>query len=207
MPGMDGFETCRLLRQRENAQRRTSIVAVSAHAAESHRPLCLDAGMDDYLCKPFTQAEVFAILKRWLPAAMGAAAPVRSFASQRDDTRLSPELDAAALGRIRALDRPGRPSMLERVVAVFVATAEQQIGAIQNALLAADLDGVRRIAHSLKASFGNVGALHLARHTAELEQACVRADIGAARSLAISIQRSYPAVVDALQRQVRSDCA
>jgi HPt (histidine-containing phosphotransfer) domain-containing protein len=207
MPGMDGFETCKLLRQRDTAKRRTPIVAVSAHAAETHRPLCLDAGMADYLCKPFTQAEVFAILKRWLPAATGAAGPVRGSVSQRDDTRLSPEIDATALARIRALDRPGRPPMLERVVAVFVATAEQQVVEIQNALVAADLDGVRRIAHSLKASFGNVGALHLARSTAELEQACIRAEIGAARSLANSIQRSYPAVVDALQRQVRSDCA
>jgi len=150
---------------------------------------------------------VFAILKRWLPAATGAAAPVRDSASQRDDTRLSQELDAAALARIRALDRPGRPSMLQRVVAVFVATAEQQVAEIQNALVAADLDSVRRIAHSLKASFGNVGALHLARLTADLEQSCGRADIGAARSLANAIQRGYPSAVDALQQQVRSDCA
>jgi signal transduction histidine kinase/ligand-binding sensor domain-containing protein/CheY-like chemotaxis protein/HPt (histidine-containing phosphotransfer) domain-containing protein len=207
MPDMDGFETCRLLRQRENAQRRTPIVAVSAHAAESHRSLCLDAGMDDYLCKPFTQAEVLAILRRWLPAATGAAAPGRDAGSQRDDTLLSRELDAAALARIRALDRPGRPSMLKRVVEVFVGTAEQQVADLHTALVAADLGTVRRIAHSLKASFGNVGALHLARVTAELEQACVRADIGAARSLASTIQTGYPSVVDALQQQVRSDCA
>jgi signal transduction histidine kinase/CheY-like chemotaxis protein/HPt (histidine-containing phosphotransfer) domain-containing protein len=207
MPGMDGFETCRLLRRRENAQRRTPIVAVSAHAAESHRSLCLDAGMDDYLCKPFTQAEVLAILKRWLPVATDSTAPVSGTRGQRDETPRSCDLDAAALARIRALDRPGRPSMLQRVVEVFVGTAEQQVADIQKALVSADLDTVRRIAHSLKASFGNVGALHLARVTAELEQACVRADIGAARSLASTIQSGYPSAVDALQQQVRSDCA
>ena len=207
MPGMDGFETCKLLRQRENAQRRTPIVAVSAHAAESHRALCLDAGMDDYLCKPFMQVEVFTLLKRWLPAATGAAETVRSSGNQRDDTLPSVDLDAASLARIRALDRPGRPSMLQRVVAVFVATTERQVTEIQNAVLAADLESVRRIAHSLKASFGNVGALHLARHAADLEQACIRSDMGAARSLANTIQQGYPSAVDALQQQVRSDCA
>jgi HPt (histidine-containing phosphotransfer) domain-containing protein len=97
--------------------------------------------------------------------------------------------------------------MLRRVVDVFVATAGKQVAEVQSALAAGDFESVRRIAHSLRASFGNVGAAHLAKLAADLERSCVRADYGAAHSLGTAILRGHPLAVDALQQQVRSECA
>ncbi len=71
MPEMDGFEATQAIRRHErqiNASRRTPIVALTANALAGDREHCLEAGMDDYLAKPFSREQLYAMLARWLPA-------------------------------------------------------------------------------------------------------------------------------------------
>jgi CheY-like chemotaxis protein len=42
---------------------------MTANAMESDRDACMQAGMDDYLAKPFKGADLYATLARWLPLA------------------------------------------------------------------------------------------------------------------------------------------
>jgi PAS domain S-box-containing protein len=76
MPRMDGFAASREIRARESraaAGRRVAIVALTANAMEGDRERCLEAGMDDYLAKPFKLAELAAVLGRWVDADAVAA--------------------------------------------------------------------------------------------------------------------------------------
>jgi signal transduction histidine kinase/DNA-binding response OmpR family regulator len=70
MPVLDGLSATRELREREQAggQQRIPVIAMTANAMESDRDACLDAGMDDYIAKPFKSAQLYAALARWLPA-------------------------------------------------------------------------------------------------------------------------------------------
>jgi CheY-like chemotaxis protein len=60
MPRMDGYSATRLIRQHEsqNSILRTPIIGVTAHAFSDDREKCIHSGMDDYLSKPFVQAEL-----------------------------------------------------------------------------------------------------------------------------------------------------
>ena len=65
MPGMDGYEACRLFRA-EPALRRTKIVMVSAKAMTAERLQGYEAGADDYITKPFNTTELLAKVKVYL---------------------------------------------------------------------------------------------------------------------------------------------
>ncbi len=71
MPIMDGYQATTAIRalEREQGRPRTPIVALTASAIEGDRQRCLDAGMDDYLSKPFTQVGLMNTVEKWLQKA------------------------------------------------------------------------------------------------------------------------------------------
>lgn len=79
MPEMDGFEATQHIRNYEQSLNlpATPIVALTAHAMEEHRETVFASGMDYFLCKPITLAELKAALdKLGLTQTAGQAAPV-----------------------------------------------------------------------------------------------------------------------------------
>ena len=66
MPVMDGYEASRRIRQSETAGQHIKIVAMTAHGLSGDQRKCLDAGMDDYICKPVEIEDLAAVLLRHL---------------------------------------------------------------------------------------------------------------------------------------------
>jgi CheY-like chemotaxis protein len=77
MPDLDGLDAVREVRRLASETCEDQIcpplIAVTANAFPEDRKMCLEAGFDDYLAKPFSWSEFHAILARWLPQAQGAA--------------------------------------------------------------------------------------------------------------------------------------
>ena len=65
MPGLDGYEATRAIRSLPDAAARTPIVAMTASALDGDRQRCLDAGMDDYVTKPFDTERLADCVTRW----------------------------------------------------------------------------------------------------------------------------------------------
>jgi HPt (histidine-containing phosphotransfer) domain-containing protein len=64
MPLLDGLSATKQIRKE---QRDIPIVAMTAHAMQSERQRCLDAGMSDHIAKPFDPEALRAALSRWMP--------------------------------------------------------------------------------------------------------------------------------------------
>jgi signal transduction histidine kinase/CheY-like chemotaxis protein len=65
LPVMDGYEATRRIRQLPGLDT-LPIVALTANARHGDREICLQAGMNDYLAKPFKRTDLQQVLQRWL---------------------------------------------------------------------------------------------------------------------------------------------
>lgn len=71
MPDMDGLEATRHLRSEAGLSQGVPIVAMTANVMNADRAMCMEAGMNDFLAKPFHGRDLKAILAQWLPLAVG----------------------------------------------------------------------------------------------------------------------------------------
>jgi signal transduction histidine kinase/CheY-like chemotaxis protein/HPt (histidine-containing phosphotransfer) domain-containing protein len=207
MPEMDGFEATRRLRRMEAEQgrSRTPIIALTANAILGDRELCLDAGMDDYLAKPYTRAALLAMLARWRPPAAAETAaeavpaqPAPAQPAPAAPAETSSILDAAALQNLRAMRRPGRPDVLGRIIDLFYSDAPRLLGQLEVAAEASDAAALQLAAHTLKSSCANVGALGLSATCREIEQYARGNDVGSALHHIRGIQQELDRVLAAL---------
>ncbi len=74
MPGMDGFEATRRIREKLDGTP-LPIIALTANAMAGDREACLAAGMDDFLAKPVRKDELRSCLEKWLKHAPGETKP------------------------------------------------------------------------------------------------------------------------------------
>ncbi|HXF63629.1 MAG TPA: response regulator [Caldilineaceae bacterium] len=73
MPELDGIETTRRIRQEVDPARQPLIIAMTAHALEGDRELCLHSGMDDYISKPVRVETLALVLEQLLTRPRGVA--------------------------------------------------------------------------------------------------------------------------------------
>ncbi|MDP2997452.1 MAG: ATP-binding protein, partial [Bryobacterales bacterium] len=66
MPKMDGYQATGEIRKREGVRRHTPIVALTAGAMAEDRQRCVQAGMDDYVSKPFRAGQLREMLDKYL---------------------------------------------------------------------------------------------------------------------------------------------
>nr|WP_307729568.1 response regulator [Pseudoduganella violacea] len=207
MPEMDGFEATGRLRQREAelGRPRTPVIALTANAILGDREQCLNAGMDDYIAKPYTRAALLACLSRWslapaaaAPEAGAPAVPTGVPAHPAVAAESAPILDQAALQKLRAMRRPGRPDVLARIIDLFYSDAPRLVGQLQVAAEASDTEALRLAAHTLKSSCANVGALGLSGTCRDIEQYARGNDVDSALARLRGVQEELDRVLAAL---------
>lgn len=187
MPEMDGFEASTELRRREaeTGSRRLPIIGLTANAGAGSRENCLEAGMDDYVSKPFRRNVLLVALAKWTQSVPTDRTPPQTAAVSAAAPDIPPEavpLDVEALQALRDLQRPGRPDVLTRVIDLFVLDAPRLVAAMLAAIASNDADALRHAAHTLKSTSANVGASSLSTNCREIEQLARATEVVSART-------------------------
>ncbi|MGX7708641.1 ATP-binding protein [Methylobacterium sp. Gmos1] len=155
MPGLDGTMATRLIRCLPGPAGRVPVIAMTANVLPDQVQSFREAGMDDHLGKPFTPAELAALLDRWLDRDDGAGE-----GAVEDE----PALDRALYDGVCAYLPP------EAVRRLLGHLAEQVTGALAGeGTEAAGRARLRFEAHGLVSAAGMLGFAALSRSCAELE--------------------------------------
>ena len=154
------------------------IIAITANVMAGDRQRCLDSGMDEYLSKPISRAQLLTCLQAFKPASIATNEPVISMPIA--------DLSANALAAASTAHTDGiTASVLERsvldelfeiageeinaIIDVFLEETPQLVRHLQEAAVMTDLQRLAQLAHSLKSSSANVGVLALSEAARRLE--------------------------------------
>jgi two-component system sensor histidine kinase/response regulator len=164
MPRMDGYAATRLIRKGEAGDAHVPIIAMTAGAVAGESERCLAAGMDTYLTKPLQ------------PELLGTALHEQVFGRAADRTGVQPEiadqdvlLDPSRLDALRDMGA-GAFTVVDRIVGSFVAGAEESVAEVRRAVESDQHVEVARLAHKLRGSAANLGAVRVSGLCLALEQ-------------------------------------
>ena len=203
MPEMDGYEATKEIREREGASRHTPVIAMTASAMQGDREQALEAGMDDYVAKPVKLKELEAILERWISKAKEDKATVfeageGSVGQDSDED----SLDRSVLAGLRELQEEGEPDILNGLIELFLTNVPPQLVALREAVEGGDAHSVERIAHTLKGSCGNMGAVRMQALFAELEEVGRSEGLAAAPVRITRLEEEFGRVREAFEEEL-----
>lgn len=195
MPVLDGFIATQKIRTGPNAD--VPIVAMTAHAMKGDRQRCVAAGMDDYLSKPFEQADLIRVVEHWLGQKSNQSMR-REAGGSLDESRASAFGGEAStdttitnvLG-VEQLKARFKPKQIVMLLQSFLKETPLNLVEMESLLNTGHLDGVRAIAHSLRGAFGLVCAPALSESCTSMEKYCVDSSTTEARDCMSTIQELW----------------
>jgi CheY-like chemotaxis protein len=216
MPELDGYETSIQLREIETSIKapRIPIIALTANAMRGDKEKCIEAGMDDYLPKPFNREALLKVVTLWSTRLESQAKETLTTYGKTQDDEVAtmngepvlheakevpqltiaggnqsgfdgqslavespipvlldrgPVIEDSALDAIRALQGAGGTDLVTKIVIVYLKDASLSLDLLGKAVQEKNATNIFQLAHKLKSSSANVGALHLSSLLKDLE--------------------------------------
>ncbi len=172
MPIMDGLEATRTIRNSNSSvrDRDIPIIAMTAHAMQGDREICIQAGMNDYIPKPINPADVSEALKKWL----NHDDPTKQDQTllEEEETEVAPLNEDNVFNKAEFLDRMmDDEDLAELIVCEFRKNAPLLLTQITGFIENKNAKEAGHTAHSIKGSAANLSAGKLTETAFKLEQA------------------------------------
>jgi HPt (histidine-containing phosphotransfer) domain-containing protein len=176
---------------------------MTANAMQGDREKALAAGMDDYVPKPVKPEELEAALERRVSPLDGEEPTPGErvdgcVAAVHPPVAADGPLDRGVLEGLRSL---GDEELLAELAQLFLEDVPPRLEALREAIGGGDAASVGRVAHVLKGSSGNMGALRMSAICSELEDAGHSGKLQEAAGLAERLEAEFGRVLPALEAE------
>jgi signal transduction histidine kinase/CheY-like chemotaxis protein len=165
MPVMDGYEATGIIRSKDSfvLDHSIPVIAMTANAMKEDRKICLSAGMNDFLVKPVKPEVLGRALEKWT----GSINCLESDSEENEDSSIHSDI----FNRKSLLNRlDGDIEFMKEILEDYVSDAESHL----KRMLETDKGNIgefAKIAHTLKGSSANVGAIAICELAAKLDDA------------------------------------
>lgn len=191
MPEMDGMEATRIIR--EELKSKTPIIALTANAFKKEVDMCLAAGMNDYVTKPFEEnLLLLSILKQ--------------VGSEKNKHHADNEPSASAEKKLYDLEKlkeasRGNDEFVKKMIRLFITQAGISLQQIQKAFEEKDFKTVKEVAHRIKPSLDNMGINSIKQEIRDIEMLAAENPLSEILTQRIQlIGRVIPAVCEQLNQ-------
>ncbi|WP_111643071.1 response regulator [Marinimicrobium alkaliphilum] len=200
MPGMDGIETTRHLRENNRVSRRTPIIALTAHSITEQKAELLIAGMDDCLSKPVSESQLAHLLNRWLGdraaarAALTPSVPAPSPSSAESESE--PELNASPVDILRCLKLANnKPTLAKDMLTMLIEGLPAEQKAINQAFRERDYERLEEQVHRLYGSSCYCGVPYLKSISGLLDKMLQKQSYGQLEGAVTSLNNQITALL------------
>ncbi len=166
MPVMDGVEASRRIRKYENGGRTSYIVALTASYLPEKGQELFEAGIDNYIAKPFDVEHLRQMLAYGLDHRKSRLRNLIASMGEIYMPTEQPDFDVAA--GIKMVG--GDEEIFRELLADFLGKLPEKVDRIEKYLLENDLENLGRAAHNIKGVSSNLGALQLFEYAGRLEK-------------------------------------
>ncbi|CAI6029431.1 Sensory/regulatory protein RpfC [Paenibacillus sp. JJ-100] len=189
MPALNGIEATRRIRTMEQDEMRqpTPIIAMTGNVMQSEKDSCYEAGMNDFLGKPFTLELLGKTIRKWHSA----------FSSVQT-------LNMDVVREIAELNTDGNQTLLSMLLEIYRAETPGKIEDLRRHVVSADHEAAAETAHGLKSGSLSLGISYLSTLFSQIEEYAKAEQTHRAEPLLDQLLPAYQKACAALQQVNRT---
>ena len=196
MPEMDGLDATHQIRVKGSSvlDRDIPVIAMTAHAMIGDEDLCIKAGMDGYISKPFSLKELTEMLGKWL-------VPTQITNEDQDtiEKGTNGSIDSYILDKEALVERIDDQDVRKHIISIFLTDMPEQFSHLKEDLDKEELQEVMGYAHKIKGASANISAIALSNIAAEVEKAAKSGNMEDVISMLPEFEKQYELLVDVLK--------
>ncbi|MGE4352014.1 MAG: ATP-binding protein, partial [Bdellovibrionales bacterium] len=207
MPVMDGMMATHHIRGSGEYNASVPIIALTAHAMEGDRHLCLAAGMNDYLQKPINNDQLRRVLERWLSIRLPVEGetikpmPAQPEPQRKEPSHRTDEIPVLSDDVLQIMEHDLGRDVVLQVSGVFLDDSAHRVAEFATA---SSLLHLRDLAHTLKSCSANCGLTKFSRLMARIEELAIQENADEIEALKSSVLPFYQEACDALKKRRES---